>query len=96
MGERDGLCMHQDACLVHDDTVGLGGSCSVARVLLQERTILYGRQFIDESNHYLNFKGEVFVEIFNNHDKVWKFYTESLLWVSRTCDVGCAVKNILH
>ena len=41
-------------------------------------------------NVYLNFKGEVFLQVLDDHDEEGKFDAQGLLGISRTCDVGCA------
>lgn len=42
------------------------------------------------ANSYLDLEGEVFVEVFDDHDEIRKLYAECLLGVGRTCNVGCA------
>ena len=37
---------------------------------------------------YLNFEGEVFLEIFDNHDKEGQLDSQRLLGISRACDIG--------
>ena len=39
---------------------------------------------------YLHFKGEVFLQVLNDHDKEGKLDAQGLLGISRTCDVRCA------
>ena len=41
---------------------------------------------------YLNFKGKVFLQVFDDHDQKGKLYSKRLLWISRTSDEGCAVR----
>ena len=40
---------------------------------------------------YLYFKGKVFLQVFDDHDKEWKFNPQGLFWVRRTRDVCGAV-----
>lgn len=62
---------------------------------LNEPKQTYGPDAV-EGDPYLNLKCEVFIEIFDDHYQVWQLYTECLLGVSRTCDIGCAAMRGKH
>lgn len=54
----------------------------------------HSQEYIHSCAHtYLYFKSEVFLQVFNNHDKEWKFNAQRLLWVCRTRDVCGAVEK---
>lgn len=55
-----------------------------------------GREAATCIGAHLDLKGEVFLEVLDNHDQEGKLDAQSLAGVCRTCDIRCATCTYIH